>query len=67
MLIRANQVRKQFNQSDIQVSDDAVKLINEVVAQEVDKMVKRCGSGNVRRLTPGLFYIALGNLVTPRD
>ena len=60
MLIRANQVRKQFNQSDIQVSDD-------VVAQEVDKMVKRCGSGNVKRLTAGLFYIALGNLVTSRD
>ena len=23
--------------------------------------------GNVKRLTPGLFFIALGNLNTPRD
>ena len=67
MLIRANQVRKQFNEADIQVSDAAVKLIDEVVAIEVEKMVKRCGYGNVRRLTPGLFFIALGNLVSKRD
>jgi|TARA_R110002012_G_scaffold282444_1_gene472178 hypothetical protein len=67
MLLRANQVRAKFNKANIQVSDDTMKLINDVVEREVQKMVVRCSEGNVKRLTPGLFYIALGNLVTPKD
>ena len=62
MLLRANQIRKKFNQSNIQVSDDTLKLVNDVVEREVEKMVTRCSDGNVKRLTPGLFYIALGKL-----
>jgi len=44
-----------------------MKLINDVVEREVQRMVSRCVEGNVKRLTPGLFYIALGNLNTPKD
>ena len=67
MLLRANQVRAKFNKANVQVSDDTMKLINDVVEREVQTMVSRCVEGNVKRLTPGLFYIALGNLNTPRD
>ena len=48
MLLRANQIRKKFNQSNIQVSDDTLKLVNDVVEREVEKMVTRCSDGNVK-------------------
>ena len=67
MLLRANQIRKKFNKANIQVSDDTMKLVNDVVEREVQKMVARCSDGNVKRLTPGLFYIALGNLSVPSN
>jgi|TARA_R100001530_G_scaffold30647_1_gene24122 predicted acyltransferase (DUF342 family) len=62
MIIKASQVRKLFNERKVQISDDAVKMIGDIVARDVRKMVARCVEGNVPRLTSSLIYIALGNL-----
>jgi hypothetical protein len=63
MIIKASQVRKLFNERNIQISDDAVKMIGEMVARDTRKMVARCVEGNIPRLTSSLIYIALGDLI----
>jgi hypothetical protein len=62
MIIKASQVRKLFNERNVQVSDDAIKVIGDMVSRDIRKMVARCVEGNVPRLTPDIIYIALGNL-----
>jgi len=62
MIIKASGVRKLFNERNVQISDDAVKTINEIMERDLRKMVARCVEGNVKRLTPDIIYIALGNL-----
>jgi len=63
MIIKASQVRKLFNERNIQISDDAVKMIGDMVARDTRKMVARCVEGNIPRLTSSLIYIALGDLI----
>ena len=62
MIIKASGVRKLFNERNVQISDDAVKTINEIMERDLRKMVAHCVEGNVKRLTPDIIYIALGNL-----
>ena len=62
MIIKASSVRKLFNERNVQISDDAIKTINEIMTRDLRKMVARCIEGNVKRLTPDIIYIALGNL-----
>ena len=51
-----------FNERNIQISDDAVKMIADIAERDIARMVVRCIEGNVKRLTPDILYIALGNL-----
>jgi|TARA_Y100000310_G_scaffold29525_1_gene28054 hypothetical protein len=62
MIIKVSSVRKLFNERNIQISDDAIKVINDMIDRDTRKMVARCIEGNVRRLTTDIIYIALGNL-----
>tara|TARA_R110000744_G_scaffold79987_1_gene156988 strand:+ start:1101 stop:1286 length:186 start_codon:yes stop_codon:yes gene_type:complete len=59
MIIKASSVRKLFNERNVQISDDAIKTINEIMTRDLRKMVARCIEGNVKRLTPDIIYIAL--------
>ena len=62
MIIKTSSVRKLFNDRNIQIGDDAVKMISDIVERDITKMVARCIEGNVKRLTPDIIYIALGDL-----
>ena len=62
MIIKTSSVRKLFNDRNIQIGDDAVKMISDIVERDIAKMVVRCIEGNVKRLTPDTIFIALGNL-----
>ena len=35
-------------------------MINREILESVRRMAKRCKEGNLKRLTPELFYVALG-------
>ena len=59
MIIKASSVRKLFNERNVQISDDAIKTINEIMTRDLRKMVARCIEGNVKRLTPDIIDIAL--------
>jgi hypothetical protein len=37
-------------------------MIDEHMTRMVYRMVKNCKDGNVKKLTPELFWVALGNL-----
>ena len=52
-----------FNERNIQISDSAVKMIADMVERDISRMVVRSIEGNVKRLTPDILYIALGNLL----
>lgn len=62
MIIKTSSVRKLFNDRNIQISDDAVKMLGDIIERDITKMVARCIEGNVKRLTPDIIYIALGDL-----
>jgi len=51
-----------FRELKIQVSGDSYNLIEDHLKREVGRMALRCKNGNLKRLTPELFYVALGNL-----
>ena len=38
------------------------KTKDPIVQKVIDKMARRCKEGNVKRLTPELFWVALGHL-----
>jgi len=60
MVISKVKVKKIFNSNGVQISVMTLNLIDELIAKQVYKMVRRCKDGNIKRLTPDLFYIARG-------
>tara|TARA_R110002167_G_scaffold135451_1_gene321903 strand:+ start:11667 stop:11870 length:204 start_codon:yes stop_codon:yes gene_type:complete len=61
-MIQKTKVKKLFNDEDIQCPVSTLNLIEEHLKREVRNMVFRTKEGNVRRLTPELLWVALGNL-----
>jgi hypothetical protein len=60
--IQKTKVKKLFNQEHVQCPIQTLNMIDEHMTRLVYKMVKNCKDGNVRKLTPELFWVALGNL-----
>jgi fructose-1-phosphate kinase PfkB-like protein len=60
-MIQKTKVKKAFNTTGVQISSSALAMMNDHIAREIQKYANRCKSGNVKRLTPELFYVALGN------
>ena len=53
-------IKNVFKTEGIQLPPDAIDMIIDHCKFEVGKMAIRCKKGNVKRLTPQLFHIALG-------
>ena len=60
MLIQ-KKVKKKFNSQSIQVSAEAMNMIDDHVNRILDNMVIKTIEGRVKRLTPELMWVALGN------
>ena len=56
------EIKQPFKTFKIQLSDCTYEMIEDHLKREVKRMALRCKSGNLKRLTPELFYVALGNL-----
>ena len=56
------QIKQPFKDFKIQLSDGTYEMIEDHLKREVKRMALRCKGGNLKRLTPELFYVALGNL-----
>lgn len=59
-LLTIIKVRQIFKRNKVQLTTDAINLIDEHINKEIEKMAKRCKDGNVKRLSADLFWVALG-------
>lgn len=62
MIIQKTKVKKLFSENGVQLPNDSLELINDHLERSVLKMARRCKEGNVKRLLPRFFHIALGRL-----
>ena len=53
-------LKETFHNLGIQLPTDTVNLIDDHIDRAIYKMAIRCKHGNVKRLTPELFWVALG-------
>ena len=60
MKINQTKIRKTFSEEGIQIGGGTMDMINREILESVRRMAKRCKEGNLKRLTPELFYVALG-------
>ena len=53
-------IKKIFSNTGIQLTPDSTEMIERELVTVVER--KRCVDGNLKRLTPELFYVAMGRL-----
>ena len=56
------EIRQIFKENKVQLSAGTIEQINYELRKTVINMAVRCVAGNVKRLTPDLMWVALGNL-----
>lgn len=61
-MIQVSKVKKVFNDMGIQMSVDSINMVREDVNRDIIRMARRCKDGNVKRLTPATYHIAIGKL-----
>jgi len=59
-ILKKATVRQVFKDHGIQLGSGAIETIDDDISRRIDAMAKRCKDGNIKRLTPDLFWIALG-------
>ena len=57
------EIKKAFAQHGVQLGNGAMDQILYELKCVVNRMAGRCKEGNLKRLTPELFYIAMGKLM----
>ena len=55
-------IKKVFSNEGVQLNEEALGMILDDIKRNVYLMAKRCRKGNLKRLTPELYYIAIGKL-----
>jgi len=60
-MIQKTKLKREFNKSRLQITREAVEMLDDHIHRQVIKMVARVKEGNVKRLTVDLIWVALGN------
>ena len=60
-MLQKTKVKKIFNDTGVQVPEETFMLIDDEVKRIITRWAKRTVDGNVKRLTPDLFWVALGS------
>ena len=60
-MIQKTKLKREFNKAGLQITGEAVDLLNDHIHRQVKTMVSRVKEGNVKRLTSTLLWVALGN------
>tara|TARA_Y100000310_G_C20087611_1_gene536746 strand:- start:25 stop:237 length:213 start_codon:yes stop_codon:yes gene_type:complete len=58
MVITKTKVKKMFNDAGIQCPIATLNIIDTEVHRRVQSMIYKCKEGNIKRLTPDLYYLA---------
>ena len=54
------EIKEIFSKRNVQLGNGTLELIHAHLQMTVKRMAFRTNDGNVKRLTPELFYVALG-------
>ena len=60
-MIQKTKLKREFNKSGLQITSEAVEMLDDHIHRQVIKMVDRVKEGNVKRLTVDLIWVAIGN------
>tara|TARA_Y100000310_G_scaffold330252_1_gene401591 strand:+ start:597 stop:869 length:273 start_codon:yes stop_codon:yes gene_type:complete len=60
-MIQKTKLKKAFNRAGLQITTEALALLEREINLIVNKWVNNTKKGNVKRLTDDLIWIALGN------
>ena len=52
-------IKQAFSHDGIQLGAGSMDMIEHDLKLQISKMARRCQNGNVKRLTPELFWVAL--------
>lgn len=55
------EIKEIFKMMNVQLGAGSIEVIEDELKRKVKLMASRCAYGNVKRLTPELIWIALGN------
>lgn len=62
ILIQTTKAKKVFNKEGLQITKEALDMLDEHIDRQINLYAKRCKEGNVKRLTTDLFWVALGRI-----
>ena len=55
-------IKMVFKKNGVQLGNGSLNMIEEELCRYAMKMANRCKEGNLKRLTPDLFWVALGRV-----
>ena len=55
-------IKQAFSHHEVQLGNGAMDMIEHELKLQVSRMARRCKEGNLKRLTPELFWVALGRM-----
>ena len=55
-------IKQAFSHDGVQLGNGAMESIEHELKLQVSRMARRCKEGNLKRLTPELFWVALGRM-----
>ena len=59
-MVKKTKIRKAFNQSGVQITNDALDYLEDEMNRKVHKWINRCKDNNIKRLTIELVWAVLG-------
>ena len=60
-MVQKTKLKSEFNKAGLQITREAIDLLDDEFNRSVQRMVNRVKEGNVKRLTAKLIWVALGN------
>ena len=60
-MIQKTKLRKVFNNAGLQITSEAVDLLDDHFRRQAINMARRVQEGNVKRLTATLIWVTIGN------
>jgi hypothetical protein len=61
-MIIVTKVKKKFHENGLQITTTAINMIRDDFNRKIDRMIRRCNDGNVKRLSDKTYHISLGVL-----
>ena len=61
-MIQVTKVKKKFHDNGLQITTTAINMIRDDFNRKIDRMIRRCNDGNVKRLSDKTYHISLGVL-----